>query len=257
MIKKLLFTLLFLSICSTGWCSLLFDMTDDLIDIGNVAALDFDGTTPFSIVALVKRTGLGGARVIISKNDGTKGWTLWFRGGNPLGFFIRVNSSTNSAQVRTQDLWQDINTWLFIVATYDGSQDVSGMKIYVNGVSQVLITEQNTLSSSIANGGSVRIGSRSAGSDYYEGVIDGVHVYDVELTQADVDQIYNSKIKTITDQIKVSNQVESWLMDDGPHDSSADGDVFRGRWNGNNGTGDDGANNSGLTWKAEEILTYP
>ena len=27
--------------------------------------------------------------------------------------------------------------------------------------------------------------------------------------------------------------------------------------NGNNGTGDDGANNTGLTWYGEEVLTYP
>jgi hypothetical protein len=48
-----------------------------------------------------------------------------------------------------------------------------------------------------------------------------------------------------------------WPLDNQPDGTAADGDTYRDRVGTNNGTGSDGANNTGLTNIAEKVLSYP
>lgn len=167
-----------------------FDGNDDWINIGNKASLNFDGTTPFSISAWVKREGTGAAHTIIAKNDGLKGWYFWFRAGNQLAFYIRVDATTNHLQVRTSQTFTDATKWIHVVATYDGSQSASGTKIYIDGVNVSLFTEGDDLSTSIANTGSARIGTISDGTSDYIGLIDELAVWNRTLSATEVLDMY-------------------------------------------------------------------
>lgn len=80
----------------------------------------------------------------------------------------------------------------------------------------------------------------------------------VAVSGAELSLSYNSRVKHMPLQIQPLNLVAYLPMDDGQDGTSADGaTVSDMSGNGNNGTGDDGANNTGLTWKAEEVLSYP
>jgi hypothetical protein len=90
------------------------------------------------------------------------------------------------------------------------------------------------------------------------GIISELVIWDVELTLAQVKQLYNSRLKGMGDQISPDDRVLDLRMDDGLDGTSADGDTVRDySGNSNDGTGDDGADNTGLTWKAEDYLSYP
>ena len=59
-------------------------------------------------------------------------------------------------------------------------------------------------------------------------------------------------------QLFGSNLKTYLTLDDLPDGTSGDGDTFVDRsGNGNDGTGSDGGNNTGLTWVGESILSYP
>ncbi len=170
---------------------LTYNGSSDNVVIGDIGRLDFDGTTPFSIFAIVRRGGLGAERAIISKNAGVLGWTLWFRAGNQLGFFARVSIPSNRLQVITTQTFTDPKEIIYLLVTYDGSQTVAGVKMYIKGVSVALTLQADSLSSSIANSGNVTIGSRSAGTDsFFNGSMDTIIVYDRVISKPGAFKLY-------------------------------------------------------------------
>lgn len=86
------------------------------------------------------------------------------------------------------------STQYYITATYDGSETTSGLKIYVNGVLQ---TTTNTLTGTytgMPNGiVPVVIGKTGWGNLFYlNGTIDETAIYNIALTQTEIDLLYNS-----------------------------------------------------------------
>lgn len=99
----------------------------------------------------------------------------------------------------------------------------------------------------------------TSASDECFGTIDEVAVWNAELTDNDISILANSKVKHMPLQISPGNIIFYLPMDDQPDGTSADGDTLVNQDNPGtaNGTGNDGANNTGLTWKAEAVLSYP
>ena len=163
--------------------------------------------------------------------------------------------------IRTTTTPFSLNEWSHVVIT---SND-SAYEIFVDGVSQELTVVAGSNSglwfSDLGAGThDVRLAKRERDVDtvFAKGAISEVGVYNVELSLTDIQQLSNSHIKYIPFQIQPANLRGYWPMDDGIDGTSADGDTVRDlSENGNDGTGDDGANNTGLTWKAEEVLSYP
>lgn len=80
------------------------------------------------------------------------------------------------------ELEQHIN--VSVIVTYDGSEDESGLKIYIQGVEQTYQNIVNGLDTSTTNGGQFTIMARSNGADKYSGKIDEVCLWDTELSAA-------------------------------------------------------------------------
>lgn len=92
----------------------------------------------------------------------------------------------------------------------------------------------------------------------FDGQLNEVAVWDTNISSGEVSILNSSKMKHMPLQIKPANLKGYWAMNSGADGASADGaTIIDLSGNGNNGTGDDGANNTGLTWKAEEALSYP
>jgi hypothetical protein len=88
--------------------------------------------------------------------------------------------------------------WHYVVVTYSGTGNVAGMTIYVDGVKQTQVTMENNLATSILNGVTPSINSRTnAGSLISNDSMDELRVSakGVVLTPAWVTATYNNETK--------------------------------------------------------------
>jgi len=197
--------------------------------MGNVNS--FERTDQFSYGGWVYWTSdvAGG---ILAKMDASGG-TPTYRGYD----VILVNSadavSPNSAKVHMINTWStnamavltptnsmSRNVWKHVFVTYDGSSNVSGIKIYINGVSQTLTTQFNALSATIVNTVNLRIGGRYSGVSTvnapFPGRIDDVRVYNRVLSTAEIADLYTMGTATVnasTNALNTNGLVGQWSLD--------------------------------------------
>ncbi len=187
-----------------------FDGTNDYVNIGDV--LDQDGTSAFSMSFWVNLDTLAGHIVGKMLNSGTYAGYAAYINGNKLRFAIINSWSGNALAVDTVDDFAT-GSWKHVVITYDGGQDVSDVKIYINGSSQTLTTIHNTLSSSSSTTAPFTIGARNGNALYLNGKTDEVAFFDSELSASDVTAIYNSGVP---DSLASQSNLKEWYrMGDG------------------------------------------
>ena len=174
--------------------ALYFDGTDDYLNMGNV--LSFERTDSFSLTAWVKRSEAGSNDQIITKmtNGGVfRGYMLGFTSADLIIIYIRSTVTTNFAAIQTS-AFPDVNKWYHVVATYDGSSSVAGMKIYVNGNLVPTGTIANTLSATIVTTDPFQLGVRgttiNATSNPLKGYLDDVRVYNRTLSATEISALY-------------------------------------------------------------------
>jgi len=200
-----------------GTHSVEFDGTNDYVTMGDV--LNQDGTSAFSMSfwlnldTLPASGGANGAHIVGKMlNSGTYAGYSAYIYSNKLRFALINSWSGNALAVDTVDDFAT-GSWKHVVVTYDGGQDVSDVKIYINGSSQTLTTIHNTLSSSSTTTAPLTIGSRNGTALYLDGKIAQVGIFNIELSASDVTSIYNSgKTKDISSE---SGLVSYYRMGDG------------------------------------------
>jgi hypothetical protein len=265
MIKRLLsFILLFLLVFSVpAYAPIDLDGADDLVI---VSAPSFLADTSGTISLLVKMGDLGSFGILCSssKTGSTDGeLRLDFRGdlSNQLDIVLNLSGGL-SLQLRSPtNVINDITTFHLVTITSDGNGGT--LRLFVDGVEKALSEETGNNTGqwfdNAANADTFAMGGikRVAATAPVNAVINEFHIYDTDLSLAEISIIYNSGMKRTRLQNLVPNIVSYWSIDDGPDGTSADGDTVKDlSRNNNEGTGDDGANNTGLTWTAEEVLTY-
>lgn len=171
-----------------------FDGVNDYVNLGN--NLDFDGSTPFSISAWHYQTpSLVSFATIFSKigyNPSSQGYKLNANAGKIRFFLSAFQVGGGYCYVETTNTVLTANTWYHITFTYDGSKDISGCKIYVNGSSVALSDLGNTLTGNTSNSYNAIIGSDGGTQYYMRGVLDEVGVWNRELTASEITELYNS-----------------------------------------------------------------
>lgn len=196
------------------------DGSNEYISIGNVAALDFDRLTAFSISAWVYLTGTTGVYTIFSKMQASttyRGWGLFVDNKrlkvqhvNDWGAGDRLDVMTTSGVVR--------NGWHHVVVTMDGTGTAAGVKLYVDGTE---ITSKTTtydaLTATTIGTGVATIGRRGSAADqYWPGSIDEVSAYNIALSGAQVTTIYNDfDPPDLTVTGPTANLVGYWKIGDG------------------------------------------
>ncbi|MBL7812771.1 MAG: choice-of-anchor D domain-containing protein [Bacteroidetes bacterium] len=189
----------------TPAASLNMDGSNDYITVGNPSALNFGNSSPITIEAWVRAfTGATNDEQIVSKIDGSfKGYGLQI--GNTGGrsgkveFYLIGNYGANQALwIRTN--YGDIrdNNWHHIAATYDGSSNISGLHIYIDGVDYgSTATASGFGASSISNTANLHIGSYHAGGspgEYLLGDIDEVRIWNRNICQGEIAAMRNCEI---------------------------------------------------------------
>jgi serine/threonine protein kinase/WD40 repeat protein len=159
------------------------------IDLGDVA--NFERDEPFSIAAWIysnrnmHETPL--ARMDLS--DGNRGWCLKnVRGQFGLDLFHDW-PARNAIGVHTAEGFEK-QAWHHVVATYDGSSNAEGVKLFVNGKPHVTRTSANGLTATIKTTTPLTMGDRG-GDQSFDGILDDVRIYNRTLTPDEVRVLAN------------------------------------------------------------------
>ena len=173
-----------------------FDGVDEGVSISHVDTYSFQD--PFTFSYRIKRdvSGTFSKAVFNISNSSGKGILLNFWSGYPS--LILKGDDGKVMFVRTVNRFNLADKWYSIIVTYDGSINLSGVKIYVDGVSVSLgygYLGNNLLSSSGFSSEDITfcMGYRDNSSYVYLSArLDDVQFYDFELNSTQVSDIYNS-----------------------------------------------------------------
>lgn len=170
--------------------SLNFDGNDEYIDFGDNYA--FGPAQAFSWSFWIKPQNLSAQRALMSKstNDASVfGYMIYHNSNGKI--FVQMRASGTNRQhtfntVLTAGVWQNI------VITYDGSSNINGLKSYVNGAIDISTPASGTLNPWTVTE-PLKLGRRSS-SFHFSGNMNQVSVWDKELSQSDVTEIYNEGV---------------------------------------------------------------
>tara|TARA_R110000851_G_scaffold30062_4_gene82176 strand:+ start:26 stop:1213 length:1188 start_codon:yes stop_codon:yes gene_type:complete len=172
-----------------------FDGVDDYVQIGDPSVLSFGNGTidsPFSISFWAYFDSMGTGIGILGKDSGVAGTQEY---QIRLGFSnlrFRLYDTTTNAHI-TKNLNAALNTsqWYHITCTYDGSGLVSGMLIYVDAsIPSLSDSTSGTYTAMDDTAADFTIGQTNA--TYFQGNLDEIAVFDIELSASEVLSIYNA-----------------------------------------------------------------
>jgi hypothetical protein len=220
-----------------------FDGSNDYLDCGGNANFSFtDGAgndSAFSVSTWVKLNSNVKARVAAK---GNLEWLFGTSSSNKLILYLWSNDSTAGWIAQQETTTLATGAWHHIVATYDGSNNASGIKLYRAGS---LVTMSNASTGSYAGmasqQGSLRIGQwEYPPGSVMNGLVDEVAVFDYELSSSQVSDMY---IGAVPGSLTSLTPLGWWRMGDNSNDSPVDGQPITGITD-SSGNGNDAATNA-------------
>ena len=170
--------------------SIVFNGTNDYVEIQN--QIQFDQTDPFTLSSWVNSPNVSNELIINNENILYTGYRLNINVNANIEIGLRSSISDDIAIETLNSI--NAGTWYHIVGTYDGHSNVSGMKIYINGVEEDTNTISNTLTSSTLSNQKTLLGIRKSSSppDPLRGNIANVQIYNRALSTIEITQNYNA-----------------------------------------------------------------
>ena len=141
---------------------------------------------------------------------------LFLYKGDNTGTTNRLNITANAASISDA-------TWTHVAATYDGSKNHAGLKLYTNGAQTAATTVENGVYSTA---GGTRNTSQpliigktnndpATTTQAFEDFMADVCIFNKELTAAEIAEIYNGgKVKNMLKASTYSNLISWWKMGD-------------------------------------------
>ena len=143
----------------------------------------------------------------------------YYSGGYGHFRFLMAATTTTDGVSReidlaTRDSFADGN-WHDVAVTKTTATTADGITMYVDGSSQVLVTTTDSLCHGVGNSNYNYIGARSDGNptNFHDGYIDELRLYDCELGQAAVDSIKGYDLAAITSSADI---ISYWNFDEKP-----------------------------------------
>jgi|GEM_PF-2254965 len=198
--------------------SMSFDGIDERFDVGTTS---LGITSAISVSAWVKipttNTGGGGTNIqeIICEDTASgsnRNWFLNWRGGGLDRFQFGIwNTDGSSTQILTTGITPNDGNWHHLLATYDGTTNANGLKLYVDGGTPFTATASSTGIRSISSV-EATIGALTGGANwFFEGNIDEVAVWNTDQS-SNASTIYNSGKPA---DLSSLSPVSWWRMGDG------------------------------------------
>ncbi len=176
--------------------AVVFDGTDDYVNLGQASAVSFDTGDAFTLSAWIKTDGDAGD--IISKaetgNSQLRGYRFSVNNSGQIGFWLVSDLVSDRMFARSTVDGLGDNQWHHIVVTYDGSGLDTGVAMYIDGSDAVAEVTSYTgpITGTIQTDAPGNIGSRNGVLDRFDGSIDDPAVFDRVLTPVEVAGLVNS-----------------------------------------------------------------
>jgi len=214
---------------------LTFDGTDDVVDLGGATEFQFsDGASadePFSVAAWIRPTDATLFRIACKEDTTDWEWLLSLDSSDKLTLTLYGGGGTSvrlgklSAALTARE-----NTWIHVAATYDGSGLIGGINIYVDGALDNDSTDEAGSYTYMDNTTALlRMGADT--TDFADGDIGELMVFNQELTAAQVGQVYSDAVGRPTPYAHWKNQKgEGTTVTDlqGNHDGTISGATWNG-----------------------------
>jgi hypothetical protein len=233
--------------------SLALDGTNDYVEVADSDDFSFgNGSTnsafSYSFWVRVERTNA--FQHLVSKGSSSNSEYLiqFSSGGYGFSanciFFALYPGSTSGAVVVSPANSISADTWYHVVCTADGTGNRSGMKIYIDGVSQTLTASGQSSITMDNYTDPLRFGARSSNTtpnSYLQGKMDEISLFNSELSSSNVTSIYNSGAP---DDLSSLSPVGWWRMGE---DDSGTGTTITDQGSGSN----DGTLTNGPTFSTD------
>jgi len=230
------------------------DGTDDLFDGTDIAALD--SATQLTVATWIYLDGATADGVVTKANGTSDGWIIWRDNSgvsrdNTFVMFVADSSDSSNTRLEMAENAAATGSFLHVVFTLDlTGNDLRG---YIGGSEDANSpVDVSAIAAIDAGANVVKVGIWPDGSSELDGKMGEVAIWDKELTSANVTTLYNGGTFVYDKPLSVEsgNLVAYWKF---PYtqlniNDSGDGIVFTDHSaNSNTITGDNGANNTGLT----------
>lgn len=184
---------------SQSGATIKFDGVNDGINLGTALTTSLNGSNKITIEAWVNAsTNSGGHGPIVgnfnTNNSGPFSFLLRRENGHHVFWVGNNSNSFSTVSINTST----INTWIHLAAVWNGTV----ANIYVNGAltassTHTLATLQNTINQ-------VHIGSAPLVTEYFNGMIDEVRIWNVARTQCQINTYKNCEIPNNTTGLLVN-----------------------------------------------------
>lgn len=253
--RKLL--ILFMLVCSPAWAGIDVDGTDDFASCGNAETLQENAAITISAWINPDTDHIGS---IVSRRNDPAGGNVRFAVSSTVAKSLRF-SVAGGVQLEQVSVANSITTgaWQHVLVTWTGSTTASNAYLYVNGTEVTYATTTNGSSLIDNTGGVLRIGNTYPTFNYFNGKITEVAIWSEVLDSHEIEKLALSRTKRIPLQIRPSTLIGYWPIDNLADGAAAHAGTFINyKAPGTHDcTGDDGANNTGMTALAEAVLSYP
>ena len=184
------------------------------VTLANESNFDFEHTNPFSITFWIKMNSGsdGGTYYVAAKQNaggGQVGLGLLLLSNGELRFGFDT-ASGNHRITSSNSVVTVSSGWTHVSITYDGSSNLSGCKIYINGTLDVT-GSSSSITSTVLNNYAFVWGASSDGSLDTPATYDDTRIYSRELDQSEVSVIYNGGTGTEGD-LKPTNVQDNSLL---------------------------------------------
>lgn len=190
-----------------------FDGLNDIIYYDDSNDFNFGNglvDSSFSVTAWINMTDA----TFFTIADKSNQWIFFTQSDDTLAFCLIDDSSGNRICRKTSGLTSNENKWLFVVATYDGSGIESGINIYINttdsdsgSVSAGSYIAMNDETSTL------NVGKRTTFSSIFSnGIIDELGIFSSEITQEQIDFLYNLGSPTTNEQYPFSSGISNFTI---------------------------------------------
>jgi hypothetical protein len=165
-----------------------FNGTSNYVTLGNPTSLQFDSTTPFSVLGWFYCTSIPSIASIFDKNGSVGGYRMLYGSiwSGQILVTIAASPGAGDAYNATSNVTLSTNTWYHYGFTYDQPT----LNLYINGVLDKTFTSDRVLGNTTQ---SFNIGSSQTGGQYFPGYIPITQVYNRVLTSTEISQNYNAQ----------------------------------------------------------------
>ena len=233
-----------------------FDAIDEIIDCGSGGSISNLTSMSLSWWQYVRSNGEGNLGRVFEKRSATAQVKVIFHTSviaQSLNWEHATDGTTLDVDMAAGTL--TFNVWQHIIMTWDGSLIATNVHFYLNGTETSYLTQQNgTGTLALDDTGSWYIGNRPVGDRTSDAIYSEFAVWNVVLSNSEISQLSQSKVKGIPYQIRPSNLVAYWPLDDFSDNqvASGTGSVRDRSSNANHGTPSNSPN-----CRAEQVLSYP